>query len=96
MSIVKIKVSFGIVQGLEYVHDSEDVHDLEDVHDSEDVQVQRKSSVRRMSTVRRMSKFGDFPWSECVLGFRRMFKGFKILNKYLCLENGCCKIPRKF
>ena len=38
MSTIKIKVSLGIVQGSEYVHDSEDVHDLEDVHDSKDVQ----------------------------------------------------------
>ena len=47
MSTVKIKVSLGIVQGSEYVHDSEDVQGLEevqcseDVHGSEDVQIRR-------------------------------------------------------
>ena len=38
MSGVEIKVSLGIVQCSEDVHDLEDVHDSEDVHGSEEVQ----------------------------------------------------------
>ena len=38
MSTVKIKVSLGIVQGSEYVHDSEDVQGSEEVQCSKNVQ----------------------------------------------------------